>query len=186
MSDNLITKTLETEDDKIGFEQGLFKAFKNNMWILSHYEKPEEKRLRPYFSYDDLLVIIAKKGDNIISAMAYHMNTNNKFQLEDMGFKLPEESKSKKYCEGLVVYTDRVNCEHPLEVAVELISAGKKEMARRGIELIYGTCTDSLFRMYKNLGWEKVDELTLEDGTKKFLMKQYFGNDIFTRNKNLK
>ena len=93
---------LNDNNDIIEYEKLLFQYYGKNLknWITKNFEIIDG-RLRAPISYSDKLVFAVKKDNKIVSGMGAHINPNNQFFCEKIGFYI---EKNENTCEGLTAF----------------------------------------------------------------------------------
>ena len=161
-------KIMQNEEEIVEYEKGLYHAFMirdPDGWVANNYKVINGNRLRSKsLSYSDLDVFAAKENDNIIAASSVNYNMNKKLQLEEMVFKIEKRSD---VCEGLIFFTtEEIVGEQFLEISGKLFTFALDLGRKKGIKVVYGTCSRKLKAMYTLIGWEVVDRINI-DGLKK-------------------
>jgi hypothetical protein len=164
-----------TDEEIIEYEKCLFRAFvirgKNyNFWIKSKYLKSGKNRLKPYISYNDLLIFIIKNDDKIMATRVFNMNMNNT-QIERIGFKVNLDKRNT--CEAIHMFSLEENSIQSLVLIKMMNRFIKNYLININIKKIYGICFRKHLKMYKVLGMKIIGTRT-NIFYKSFLLVQDF------------
>jgi hypothetical protein len=174
-------KIAETENEIIEFEKGTYEAFSKrnpDNWLCKNYKLIDGCRYQSPIPYEYQAIYIAKEGNKIIAGASINFNTKIKLQLEDIGFNLDEKIKKEKFCEGLLLFTARNTNISPFLSGIELRNFMKKDIGKRELSFILGTCSEDKKNFYVKFGYEIIDEKINYEGEKKYLMKMDVANII--------
>lgn len=190
MPDIIYEKVKKTNKEcLITYEMAFFKAFSSNDpdgWTMKHYEIIDDNRLKSrILSLEDQEFYIAKNSENnnIVLGAAINFNKTN-LQYEQMGFKI-EQHESENFAEGLIFFSiaDEISKFDFGSLAAEFFNFVEKDLLKRNIEIVYGTCSRKLKAMYSLLGYEKIDKIKTDSGIK-LLMKMKNSNDRYSNQVN--
>jgi len=161
---------LTDDNDIIEYEKGLYQSYSqkdSDGWIFNNYKIIDNCRLQPNINYNDLVVYGYKDNDRLIAGSAINYNMNSKMQLEEMGFKI--ENKEKKFCEGINLFATVDMTENLMLVVGDFHDMIVRDIKKRGVDFIYGTCEDKIKGMYSIFGWDILYSIELKN-VKEFLM----------------
>ncbi|OHD14910.1 MAG: hypothetical protein A2086_02390 [Spirochaetes bacterium GWD1_27_9] len=148
---NLELCILQTEEELIEFEKGLYEEFvekEPNSWIVKNYEHIDGCRLKSTIPYEYQKIYAVKKDGKIIMAAALNMNNKIRLKIEEMGFTLTEEQKNINFCEGLSLYIVKDCKENPFDLDISLKKFYMEDLKKLGKTAIYGVCADKLLKLY--------------------------------------
>jgi hypothetical protein len=164
---------LTTDDEIKEYEEGLYKAFilKNpDEWMKNNYLIIDNSRLRSKISYSSQEICAIKKDDRkIVCAASANFNKEN-LQFEQIGFKLPEKYKQKKFCEGLNMYNSEPYSSKTEKIMRDFFNFIYKKAIEKNLDYMFATCTEKLKIFYLIYGYEIIDELELY-GKKELFLK---------------
>lgn len=159
---------IKNEEDIIDHEKLLYDAFINRSpddWILNHYERIDNCRLKAPYPYSDLLVFGVRKDKILAATLAVNLNTKNKMQLEEEGFDRDKIDITSNFAEGLTFCTTGKNFTIDDWNAFE---DGMKffinEFKKHDLQKIYGTCIERLKIFYLKLGFQIIEKKETEFG----------------------
>ncbi|MCP4134206.1 MAG: hypothetical protein GY754_24750 [bacterium] len=169
---------LEDEVDYIEYEKGLFSVFRASSpdgFLMKNYQVIEDCRLKPYFSYSDLVIYAIKKDEEIVTAMAFNLNINQELQLEKMKFNIDNRKSGVDYCEGINFFSTLEKYERTLERFGILVKWGNfafEDLKKRGINRWFGSCDEKLMNFYKVLKCEFIGEIDLDGITEHLFFRE--------------
>lgn len=144
----MIHKILSAKSDYTQFEQGLYKAYyTTSPWRRENYKLLDE-RLIPHYMYQDLMVIGAFDGDQLIGATSYIMNHSQKLIVEERGFCLPEDMDRNNIMEGLDFYS-LVSGLASLRILKKNTDLAFSEAGKMGKNSVVGSCDEEIFPIYQ-------------------------------------
>ena len=136
---------IENENEICEYEKILFKTYTVNKNILMDYYEIKNERMKlKNISYNDLINYVTKFDNKIIAGMTMHINSENEFILEKMGFKIDRNSI---VCEGLTTFVDERYEKDKMEILFKLSDLLIYDIKNRGFKIVYGTTPAK----YKNL-----------------------------------
>lgn len=161
---------LKDENEIIEYEKQLYLAYgKNpNNWTFRNYLK-NENRLRPNIPYEDQIIYVVK-GDNnkILSGITIHVNSENEYIAEKMGFKIDEKRDS---CEGLTMFIideEIWNIDIILKPFCEYVL---EDLKKRGFKKFYAAPEKKHKRIHVKLfGWKEVLGTKIIKNEQRFLL----------------
>ena len=119
------------EHELIEYERELYKAFKNNDWVMTNYQLIDGNRLRSKtLTYADIEVCLVKNDNKIIIGSAVNYNMDKILQLEEEGFDI--DKSTKNFCEGLIFFTTEQAKNHDfLKISINLFEFVKKKLLKK-------------------------------------------------------
>ncbi len=157
-------------DEVTNYERAMYRAFSSTdirtLDEIWDFDIPN-KRIKTKIPYESQEVYIAKLNGLIIAGAAINLNTEEKFQLETYGFSI---NKTEKHiCEGLGIFNLQIfSGINP--VALQLRDYSYDILRKKGIEKVYGTCSQRRLRGYQVQGFDVIDELVFKEEKKYLLM----------------
>lgn len=170
----LVINLAETNQEFIDFEKGTYNAFSErnpDNWLCHHYHLIDNCRYQSKISYNNQRVYIAVEDSKIIAGASLNYNTNIKLQLEEIGFTVPKEIISEKFCEGLLFFTLRNTEISPFKTGIELRNYMMNDIKKMNIKTILGTCSEDKRFFYTKFGYMVIDEIINIDKEKKYLLR---------------
>ena len=161
---------IKKEEEIIEHEKILFDAFINRApdeWMVNHYERIDNCRLKPPYPYSDLIILGVKKDNTLLATCLINLNNKNKMQLEELGFSRSSIDVNSNFAEGLAFCTNgnRFTIDD-FAIMEDVMSFFKKEFKKHNLQKIYATCNERLKIFYFKLGFQIIDkkdkELLLE------------------------
>ncbi len=160
------------------FEKELYTAYSKSPqnWTFINYTK-EDKKLIHIFDYKDLVIYVAKReNDNkIITGMSVHINPQNEFQCEKMGFKI---NKDECTCEGLTLFIiekEKLNISRIIwgNNNNGLVNFLINDLKNRGFKTVYGTTSKYNLQIHKKIfNWQVLNSKLLENDLRYLLKRE--------------
>ena len=157
------------------YERALFRAFyPMEEPLLARLREADTgaRRMRLCIPYRDMDIFAARFDGTIIAGAAINYNCDALLQLERTGFSIDKTKQG--ICEGLAIFNTRSFAEnHP--VMFELGAFVYKELRRRNVKTVYGTCVTRLLKGYTLLGFREIASRELTSSTIHLLEKDVEG-----------
>lgn len=161
------------EEDRLAFERELYRAYKKDGgWYFTHFTQKGNERLAPPFPYEDLRVAVAKHDGAIVAGMLSHINSEQRFFLEDMGFTLEKE---KGVCEGANTFiSDGVPEKEKINVLISLGDFSKNVLIENEIRVVYAAPQVQYVNMHHWIfEYDEEGEERIVEGESRRLLKKY-------------
>jgi hypothetical protein len=165
---------LRSEQDIAAHELLLYDAFVHRAkhgWIYDHYKKFDNRMQAP-FPYKDQVIFGIKHNNKLRSSVAINLNTNDRMQLEYIGFSRDRIDTNNKFAEILTLCAtgERISLN-----ALDIIRGFNRYLIEKfkeyGLQDIYGTTFKRKKRFYHKMGFKPVDEIKTVYGDF-FLLRQ--------------
>lgn|GEM_PF-2589149 len=164
---------LNNSSDIIEFEKLLYKAFTEktkSKFRQDKYKVINGDRYRCYISYDEQSIFAIKRDGKIQCAISVRTAITGKMIIEEIGFKILEQDKNRKICEGIDFYNFIQFSIDMYEVLPKFLDYVLVEIKKKGNEVFYGSCEDRLKLLYRESNFEFIDSIDL-NGTKEHLLR---------------
>ena len=152
-------RILKSAAEIIEYEQLLYKEFSQNnlrSWENRHYLEIDGSRYRSPVPYSDQSIYEVYEDSRLISAIAINFNTEQRTQLEEVGFRLKRNAIDCHYCEALNFFCDRHKHHHSFEVLRNLRIFLTNDLKAKNISFVLSTCSLSVIHLYRRFGWSIV------------------------------
>lgn len=153
------------------YERALFKAFyPMEEPLLARLRKSDvgKGRMQLCIPYRNMDVFMARFDGSVIAGAAINYNCDAPMQLERRGFTIDKSRGG--IAEGLAIFNLRSFADH-YPVMFELGAMIHKELRRRKMKVIYGTCAKRLLKGYTLLGFREIASRQLTSSTIHLLEK---------------
>lgn len=162
--------TYVNEVNQTKFNSLLYASFSDqtNSWVMKNYQADHiNKSLSPginrelidHYRTESYLFY---KDNKIVSGITFNLNNFNNFQLEKMGFIIPDWIK-KHSCEILNFFILCYPRSSPFRIGKQVAKVEQNILTREDYTDILATCPDKLLNFYSRFGWKKIDELVQEN-----------------------
>ena len=164
---------LKDNKDIIEYEKGLYKAFTKitlSEWREKNYKLIDGNRYKCNIEYEDQVLYAIKEDNKVVLALSVQVNFKDKMLIEKLGFKLREEDKTKKICEGLDFFSFIKMGIKSFEIYLNFFNFVLKDIREKGFKVIYGSCEEKLSLFYKEAGFNFIDSKDI-NGKKELLLR---------------
>ncbi|MBE9048358.1 hypothetical protein IQ255_28890 [Pleurocapsales cyanobacterium LEGE 10410] len=166
-------RLLKSETEIIEYERALYREFtrKNpHNWLCRNYLLIDGDRYRASIPYSNQSIYGIYRGTELISAVAIGFNTGCQMQFEAVGFSLEPELTNCNYCEVLTFFIAQDKHHNYFQIIKHLKQVVITDLKARNIAFGLANCTKNLLPLYLRMGWNIIEQKTLEKKTK-YLIK---------------